>query len=99
MAAASHSTCHPVLLADPLLDLPNSLRRFLVDLESLTQLFGASEVSGRFHVSPKTARVWLKGWSEAGFIEPGTPGAQRVHKFRLTSAWLGRLDAEVDRSQ
>ncbi len=90
---ASFRARHPELLDDPLVDLPDNLRRFLVDLDSPTQLFGASEVSGRFHVSPKTARVWLKGWSEAGFIEPGTPGAQRVHKFRLTSAWLRRLDS------
>ncbi len=90
---ASFRARQPEFLDDPLVDLPDNLRRFLVDLDSLTLLFGASEVSGRFHVSPKTARVWLKGWRDAGFIEPGTPGAQRVHKFRLTSAWLERLNS------
>lgn len=84
---------HPKLLEDPLGELPQDLRRFLVDLDSLALPFGAAEVRDRFGVASKTARAWLRRWQQDGFVEPATPGAKRVHKFRLTVAWLERLDS------
>lgn len=84
---------HPDLLDDPLLELPDNLRRFLVGLDPLASPFGASEVSERFRVTARTARTWLKAWREREFIEPQVPGAKRVHKFRLSPRWLERLDS------
>jgi hypothetical protein len=57
-------------------------------------VLGASAVQQRFGVSGKSAREWLKRWREAGYIEPARPGAQRIHSFRLASAWLWRLAVE-----
>ncbi|EDM81226.1 Fic family protein [Plesiocystis pacifica SIR-1] len=84
---------HPELLDDPLSDLPDNLRRFLVDLESLAEPFGSAGVSARFGVSRKTARAWLSRWQADGVIVPLNPEAARVHKFQLSQGWLERLDA------
>ena len=84
---------HPDLLDDPLIELPDNLRRFLVGLEPLDQRFGAAEVCRRFGVSSRTARTWLKAWHEAGIVEPIVPGAKRVHKFVVSDRWRARLDS------
>lgn len=82
---------HPELLDDPLVELPENLRRLLAGLPHVDQPFGASEVAERFSVTPRSARKWLKKWRDAGFLEPSVPGAKRVHRFKLVEPWLVRL--------
>ena len=82
---------HPELLDDPLVELPDNLRRFVAGLDPLDQRFAAADVRARFSVSDRSARAWLKRWREAGFVEPARAGAKRVREFRLTDHWLARL--------
>lgn len=88
---ASFRAAHPELLDDPLVELPENLRRFLAGLAVIDQQFGPSEVSERFNVTSRSAREWLKKWREAGFIEPVVAGAKRVHRFQLVEEWVARL--------
>jgi Fic family protein len=90
---ASFRARHPELLDDPLVELPEKARRFLVGLEQLDQTFGPAEVGERFGITTRSAREWLKSWREAGIIEPSVAGAKRVHAFKLTRKWLVRLQA------
>jgi Fic family protein len=92
---------HPDLLDDPLVELPDNLRRFLAGLDPLDDEFGVAQVRARFGVTAKSARDWLKRWSSAGFVEPAKAGSERVRSYRLTQAWYSRLVeiAEVRRKR
>jgi Fic family protein len=83
---------HPDLLEDPLVELPENLRRLLAGLRSIDQPFGPADVADRFGVTSRSAREWLKKWREAGFIEPSVVGAKRVHRFQMAESWLARFE-------
>lgn len=85
---------HPELLDDPLVELPDNLRRLLAELEPLDEEFGVAQIQARFGVTAKSARDWLRRWTADGFIEPVNPQSKRVHAYRLKAAWLSRL-AEI----
>jgi Fic family protein len=72
--------------------LTRLLARLLTEEETDPLVFKAANIENWFGVSNRTAREWLKDWSNDQFIEPVQSGSgQRIQRYKLNEPWASLL--------